>query len=386
MSLEVDWAATYECGIEALRHRSHDLCLFDYRLGARDGLELIREAKRMGCDAPIILLTGQGDEEVGVRAVKAGAADYLAKDDIDTPLLGRSIRYTIERERTLKALRQAERFSTMGQTAAAVSHHMKNILTRMIGSLDYIGHNLSEANLDNLNVMWEVFQRATHDLTTLAEDMLALAKGHEPVLSPVCLNSVATKICKLCKSDAAVQGIKLELNVSPDLPTVYGEETGILEVILNLVCNAQDACVESDGDRVVINTAVESGGERVMLSVRDNGPGIPKELQARIFEPFFSTRGRAEPVWGWPLPRSRWMNTVGRSSWNRRRAARPLPFTFRPQADSKKTEIMARWQDGNRVESRNDPQRNQAALFTLLPSSWDSTGRRRVSRNSINAS
>src|SRR5579883_1485781 len=74
--IELDWAPTYAEALQALERNHHDLYLFDYHLGAEDGLELLREALNRGCKAPIILLTGHDDWETDVQAMKAGAADY----------------------------------------------------------------------------------------------------------------------------------------------------------------------------------------------------------------------------------------------------------------------------------------------------------------------
>jgi PAS domain S-box-containing protein len=81
--------------------------LLDYRLGQRDGLELLRESAGKGCDVPVIVLTGQGDYRIDVEAMRSGAADYLIKDSITSDLLERAIRYSIERKRTESALRKA---------------------------------------------------------------------------------------------------------------------------------------------------------------------------------------------------------------------------------------------------------------------------------------
>jgi PAS domain S-box-containing protein len=107
---KLEWVESYDAALEAIARHQHDVYLFDYRLGERTGLELLREAVAKGCSTPIILLTGQGDHEVDIEAMKAGAADYLEKSQIGAPLLERSIRYAIERKRTEEALRQqAER-------------------------------------------------------------------------------------------------------------------------------------------------------------------------------------------------------------------------------------------------------------------------------------
>lgn len=83
---ELDWAASYAAGIQAIRRREHDVYFVDYRLGAHSGLDLIEEVIRLGCEAPLILLTGQGGREVDMDAMKAGAADYLVKGRIDAEL------------------------------------------------------------------------------------------------------------------------------------------------------------------------------------------------------------------------------------------------------------------------------------------------------------
>jgi len=104
-SYRLDWAASYEAGLEGLRRGEHDVYLIDYRLGPRDGLELLREAVRDGCRAPIILLTGQGDRAVDLEAMQAGAADFIVKG-ANAALLERSIRYAIEHKQTQEALRR----------------------------------------------------------------------------------------------------------------------------------------------------------------------------------------------------------------------------------------------------------------------------------------
>jgi PAS domain S-box-containing protein/putative nucleotidyltransferase with HDIG domain len=105
----IDWVATYTAGLELLEAGQHEVCLVDYRLGERDGLELLREAIARGCQTPIIILTGQGDHEVDVAAMKAGAADYVYKGRIDAQLLERIIRHAIERKQAEIKLRRLNR-------------------------------------------------------------------------------------------------------------------------------------------------------------------------------------------------------------------------------------------------------------------------------------
>ena len=103
----LDWVSTYDEGRDAVLTDDYDACLVDYRLGANTGLDLLEEVNAQGgVRAPIILLTGQGDLEVDLHAMEAGAADYLSKDQIDAPLLERSLRYAVERKEAEQRIRE----------------------------------------------------------------------------------------------------------------------------------------------------------------------------------------------------------------------------------------------------------------------------------------
>src|SRR6185369_4300257 len=112
---DLEWKNNYDSGLEALKSGRHDVCLVDYRLGAHNGIELLRAALEQGCQAPIILLTGQGEREIDLEAMKAGAADYLIKARLDAGLLERSIRYALERRRAAaKAAAEQMRLAAFG--------------------------------------------------------------------------------------------------------------------------------------------------------------------------------------------------------------------------------------------------------------------------------
>jgi PAS domain S-box-containing protein len=103
---ELTWESTFDDGLEALLTEQYDACLVDYRLGAHTGLDLLEAAKENGCQTPVILLTGQGDLKIDIEAMEAGAADYLNKNQIDAPLLERSLRYARERGEAEERIRK----------------------------------------------------------------------------------------------------------------------------------------------------------------------------------------------------------------------------------------------------------------------------------------
>jgi|GEM_PF-6665066 len=105
---QVDWAASYEEGMAALRRREHDVGLFDYKLSARTGMDLLRESVAMECKMPIILLTGADNVAIDQEAAAAGAADYLSKVKLDPIQLERSIRYSLRDAEMVAALRESQ--------------------------------------------------------------------------------------------------------------------------------------------------------------------------------------------------------------------------------------------------------------------------------------
>lgn len=102
----LEWRDTYEEGLKALMSGDYTVCLLDYRLGERDGLELIREAISLHCRVPIIFLTAETGSKVDIEAMNAGALDYLVKGEISPQMLERSMRYALKLGDTLEALRR----------------------------------------------------------------------------------------------------------------------------------------------------------------------------------------------------------------------------------------------------------------------------------------
>lgn len=105
---EIDWANQYQAALDYMCKGVYDIYFVDYRLGAKTGIDLLREAIAINCEAPIILLTGKGNREIDREAMRLGAFDYLVKTDLNTEKLERTIRYALERAANIKAIRKNE--------------------------------------------------------------------------------------------------------------------------------------------------------------------------------------------------------------------------------------------------------------------------------------
>ena len=104
----LEWTASYREALKAMQKNSHDVYLVDYRLGSKNGLQLLREAKQKGCRSPVIILTAEENGKTDIEAIESGAADFLFKSEINAHLLECAIRYSFEHSRTFHKLRESE--------------------------------------------------------------------------------------------------------------------------------------------------------------------------------------------------------------------------------------------------------------------------------------
>lgn len=115
---DIHWVSKYADALDTLLSGEYDVCLIDYQLGQGNGIDLLREALDSGCQVPMILLTGQGDQEIDNEATEAGAADYLIKGTVDANVLERAIRYAIAHGRMIRQIRESEnRFKSLVESA-----------------------------------------------------------------------------------------------------------------------------------------------------------------------------------------------------------------------------------------------------------------------------
>jgi len=108
-SYVIDWCPKYNMALEHMVNRDYHLYFVDYRLGAKSGVDLLKDALEHGCEEPVILLTGKGNYAVDIEAMQLGAVDYLIKTELTIENMERSIRYALERTATMKALKANER-------------------------------------------------------------------------------------------------------------------------------------------------------------------------------------------------------------------------------------------------------------------------------------
>lgn len=291
----LDWASSYEQGRQQLATNAHDLCLMDYKLGARDGIELLREAPELGYTGPIILLTGMHQGEVDMQALQAGAVDYLVKASLTAEQLARSIRYALarremERERVERLRAEAENRSK-SEFLAHLSHELRTPLSAILGFTELmINTNKDVESLAHLRV---VHRNGKH-LLGLLNDILDLSKIEagklELEIQPVFLSSFLTDVYFLMHGAAIDKSLRLRLDAPEPLPRkIFTDPTRLRQVLLNLLGNAIKFTERGEVSLKVEEVAV-GGRPQLQFTVSDSGIGIRQESLEAIFQPFVQSK------------------------------------------------------------------------------------------------
>ncbi|HZG23480.1 MAG TPA: ATP-binding protein [Chitinophagaceae bacterium] len=160
---QIDWCFNYNEALMIMKRREYDLYLVDYRLGAKTGLDLIKDARKEECEEPIVLLTGKGNRSIDREAMQAGAADYLIKTDLSTEKLERCIRYSMGRAASIKALKTNER------KYRSIFERSKDAVFLADEQLKFIDINTATLELFEYNLK-EIMELSLYDLMMYDED------------------------------------------------------------------------------------------------------------------------------------------------------------------------------------------------------------------------
>jgi signal transduction histidine kinase len=286
-----------------LASRSFDVVLLDLGLPDSLGLETLTRFRSQAGDVPVVVLTGNPDEELGLRALKEGAWDFLDKGSANPRSLSRSIRYSIERANFVAAMRdmderllQSQKLQALGELAGGVAHEFNNLLQIIGGYTRFAlrGLEIGNQRRQDLEQVLDASERAAE----IARQLLGFSRRHELKCTEIHPGELVMDLSRMLKP---LLGRHIELLVSAtddDVETIAGDPGVLRQALLNLCINARDAM--PDGGRLKIGAAfADAGDERppgvkpgrhLVLTVTDTGGGIPEDVKSRIFDPFFTTK------------------------------------------------------------------------------------------------
>ena len=197
----------------------------------------------------------------------------------------------LEDTRYYRAMMQSERLAAVGQTIAAISHHIKNILQGLKSGTDLLKLGINEENRPLLLQGWKTLEKNQVRIYDLVMDMLSYSKEREPALEQTDLAVVVNEVMELLEGRAKDANIAIEKKFDAQLKPMQTDPEGLHKALLNILSNALDALSETPNARVILSTVLETNGRWAQIVVQDNGPGIPADIQANIFKPFVSTKG-----------------------------------------------------------------------------------------------
>lgn len=280
----ISWASSYDQALELFSTQHFDLCFFDYLLGFRTGLDLVAVAKELDLRAPIILLTGKGDTQVDVQAIRSGVADYLEKHELDSKKLERSIRYTLERSKAAEELMRAEKLAATGRFMRTLGHEIRNPLTNIDLS---IGQLLLENKDPELADYLEIIERNSKRIGLLVTALLQTSNPGQLTLQAVTIQEVLEQTLEMAADRIALKNIKLISAYQPDEEMIQVDLEKLKIALLNIIINGVEIMEAGRGELTI---RVLNFPHQVGIVIQDNGPGIPREVQNRIFEPYFSNK------------------------------------------------------------------------------------------------
>ncbi|HEY1188138.1 MAG TPA: ATP-binding protein [Gemmata sp.] len=209
----------------------------------------------------------------------------------------------VEESRYHEALVNAERLAAVGQTIAALSHHIKNIMQGVKFGADMVRTAMREGDTDLLGKGWKLVERNQNRIDDLILDMLSYSKEREPSVEPTDLNQVCEDVLGMVRGRATDRKVLIDWRPGAGVSAVPCDTEGIHRAVLNLAGNAIDALEDRPNAKLSVQTLLEPDGAWAKIIVMDNGPGIPAEKLESIFKPFVSTKGSRGTGLGLPVSR-----------------------------------------------------------------------------------
>ena len=316
IEVECDHVTNGDACISSLSDRGIDVVFLDYHLGGSEsGLDVLNRIRGSGDTRGIIVMTSQTSVSLAVQLTQAGADDYIEKGSMTPEVLRRTINHAmaqrhrrdavLENQRLVSELRSAndmlerkntrlaELYSTAHQFVDNVSHEFRTPLAviKEYASLMRDGV-LGDVNSEQTEFL-DVIDNRVEDLALMVDDMLEISRfgaGLMRVKRQSCsFGAIIDHIRPNLERRALINDIKLKFDVQRGLPELYCDPEKVGRTIINLAVNGLKFAPR--GGSVLVRASVDLVNAEVVISVRDDGPGISEDNRKLIFERFKQVNG-----------------------------------------------------------------------------------------------
>ncbi|MGB3640749.1 MAG: ATP-binding protein [Rivularia sp. (in: cyanobacteria)] len=312
-------ASDYSEAVEILEKNDFDCIFVDYLLPGKDGLAVVQEIRASGSKVPLIVLTGQGDEQTAVELMKAGASDYIAKSRITPDLLSATLRNVIriyeaelqielfnkqlresnellkkknkeleeKREQIhIQNLKLLEASETKSKFLATMSHELRTPLNAIMA----FSQMLQRKNKDNFSKqqvdMIERIHGNGKNLLALINDILDLSKieagGLKLYPEEFDLSQLINTTTDELRSLRSQKQLDVKVKINLENTKTVNDRNRVRQILVNLISNA----IKFTDEGMILIEANEISESHLAITIKDTGIGISKDDTKHIFEPF----------------------------------------------------------------------------------------------------
>jgi signal transduction histidine kinase len=237
----------------------------------------------------VVILSGQDDRGLAIKALHQGAQDYLVKGGLTSSDLDRAMRYAVERQALLRSLEMSrkQQLEFKNQFLSHVSHELRTPLTCIHQYVTILLDGLAGEMTGEQRAHLGTILKSVNQLNAMVRDLLqaARAESGKIVLEQRCLaiDELIRLAVQMMQATGTQKGVGLEVGVEAGMPFVYGDPDRVLEVLINLLDNGIKF-TPADGAVTVSATRVPTDPDFAYISVTDTGSGIAPDARSLIFE------------------------------------------------------------------------------------------------------
>ncbi len=282
---------------EILKKHTFNIVVTDIRMpGEFDGIGILKYIRKNYPSSVVILITGHGDKETVIEAVRNGAFDYLEK-----PFSEQAFIIAIERAQDHFEMKNklkeseaqriiASKLASIGLLAAGVAHEINNPLAIIKGNLDRLRKKISKIDNCDEDILRSLKTQddSIDRIITIVNSLRTYAHTNEEVVESINIHSIIENSFNLVEHLFNNDSVIIDRSYGAKSHIVRGNTGKIQQVIINLLNNAKDALEGVEGAEIKVTT--ENTNKEILIKVVDNGTGIEKQHLEKLFDTFFTTK------------------------------------------------------------------------------------------------
>jgi signal transduction histidine kinase len=287
--VDVSCAQRLSDGLASLSKLRPSVVLLDLNLPDSQGADTFRKVLAKAPDVPVVILSGQDDEGLAIKALHQGVQDYLVKGAFGRGELDRAMRHAMERQALLRSLEMSrkQQLEFKNRFLSHVSHELRTPMTCIHQFvtilLDGLAGEINPEQREHLNTIL----RSVNQLGAMVRDLLEASRAESGKIRIerrcVVLSDLLHTAAAIMQATAVEKRVEVEVKPESGIPYVHGDPDRILEILINLIDNAVKFTPEN-GKVTVQASRPQADPGFVCVSVADTGCGIKPEARALIFE------------------------------------------------------------------------------------------------------